>query len=155
MNKVNIRVYKRGYKGTILIWNTDPLTEDQRKNAKIFIRPEGVESWIEPQTGMPDTVRMGKIMDGKTDTVTVIHDDNFTADTPFSVKIEFGEGVESVLDVEPKNQHKAYVKTERYQLANGQFIYADPAYVIGLHPVVIDDLRKVIIEEVRKAMVKT
>ena len=154
MNKVNIRVYKRGYKGTILIWNTDPLTEEQRKNAKVTVRPEGSEQWIEPMTGMPDTIRMGKIMDGRTDTITVVHDDNFTADTPFSVRIDFGDMV-AELDVEPKNQHKAYVKTERYQLANGQFIYADPAYVIGLHPVVREELRSLIAEELSKALGKS
>jgi hypothetical protein len=149
MNKVNIRVYKRGYKGTILIWNTDPLTEEQRKNAKVFVRPEGCNDWMEPQTGMPDTIRMGKIMDGKTDTITVVHDDNFTAETPFAVKIDFGD-MTAELEVEPKNQHKAYVKTERYQLENGQFIYADPAYVIGFHPVVTEQLRRLISEELHK-----
>jgi hypothetical protein len=150
MNKINIRVYKRGYKGTILIWNTDPLTDDQRRRVKVWIKPEGSETWEEPETGMPDTVRMGKIMDGKTDTVTIVHNDQLTADTSFSVRLAFGDGVEAFLDVEPKNQHKAYVKTERYQLANGQFVYADPAYVIGLHPTVIDDLKKSIVEEIRK-----
>ena len=154
MNKINIRVYKRGYKGTILIWNTDPLTEDQRRNAKVLVRPEGFDNWIEPETGMPDTVRMGKIMDGRTDTVTVVHDDAFTAETPFSVKILFGDGIEAMLDVEPKNQHRAYVKTERYQLANGQFIYADPAYVIGIHPSIMEDLKRSLVEEIRKTMGK-
>ena len=149
-SKINIRVYKRGYKGTILIWNTDPLTEDQRRSAKIFVKPEGFDNWIEPETGMPDTVRMGKIMDGRTDTVTVIHDDAFTAETPFTVRIVFDGDIEAMLEVEPKNQHRAYVKTERYQLANGQFIYADPAYVIGIHPSIMEDLKRSLIEEIRK-----
>jgi hypothetical protein len=150
MNKINIRVYKRGYKGTILIWNTDPLTEDQRRRVKVNVKVDGSEQWEEPETGMPDTMRMGKIMDGKTDTVTIMHNDQLTAETSFSVKLDFGDGVEAFLDVEPKNQHKAYVKTERYQLSGGQFVYADPAYVIGIHPTVMEDLRRVIVEEMSK-----
>jgi hypothetical protein len=93
---------------------------------------------------------MGKIMDGRTDTVTVIHDDAFTAETPFTVRIVFDGDIEAMLEVEPKNQHRAYVKTERYQLANGQFIYADPAYVIGIHPSIMEDLKRSLIEEIRK-----
>lgn len=154
MNKINIRVYKRGYKGTILIWNTDPLTEEQRKNYVLSIKMEGSDVWTTPETGMPDTVRMGKIMDGRTDTMMVMHNEQLTADTPFSVRLSFGEDVEAYLDIEPKNQHKAYVKTERYQLPNGQFVYADPAYVIGIHPTIIQDLSRSLIEELRK-VVKT
>jgi hypothetical protein len=153
MNRVNIRVYKRGYKGTILIWNTEPLTEEQRAKVQVVVRTDG--DWFKPELGAPDTVRMGKIMDGHTDTVMVVHNDALTADTPFSVKLVFGDGPtakEATLDIEPKNQHKAYVKTERYQLTNGQFVYADPAFIIGAHPVVMEEIQKMITEAVTRAL---
>jgi hypothetical protein len=95
MNKVNIRVYKRGYKGTILIWNNDVLTEEQRKKVKVFIKMQEADDWFAPEVGMPDVVRMGRIMDGKTDTISVIHNDDLTAESSFMVKLVFGEGVNS------------------------------------------------------------
>ena len=153
MTKVNIRVYKRGYKGTILIWNTEPLTEEQRGKVQVVTRTDG--DWFKPELGTPDTLRMGKIMDGHTDTTMVVHNDALTADTPFSVKLIFGDGPsvkEAVLDIEPKNQHKAYVKTERYQLVNGQFVYADPAFIIGMHPVIMEEIRKIVTEAVAQAL---
>jgi len=158
MEKINIRVYKRGHRGTILIWNTDPLTSEQAKMKRVYVRLDGDEKWYEPETGMPDTLRMDKVMDGHTDTIMVAHDDRLTEETPFEVKITFGEGTElkdSSLLVEPKNQHKAYVKTERHQLANGQFVYADPAYIIGVHPIVLEEIKTSIIEAMKQTFGKS
>lgn len=157
MNKVNIRVYKRGYKGTILIWNIDPLTEVQRDVVRVYVRPTDGTEWTEPETAMPDVARMGKIMDGQTDTITIVHDESLTDETPFTARLIFGSGQdirEATLDIEPKNQHKPYVKTERYPLGNGQFIYADPAYIIGIHPLALEELGRNIAAQVLKGLGK-
>jgi len=149
-NKINIRVYKRGYKSTILIWNTEPLTPVERQNASVWVKV-GEGDWFVPQTMMPDTQRMGPLMDGNTDTIAIMHDDKtLTAETEFMVRILFSDALvegpkkEATLRVEPSNQHKMYTKPERIVLETGKTIYAEHAHVISMDQKVIDKIARAV-----------
>ena len=142
--KVNIRVYKRGFKSTILIWNTEPLTPVERQNAKIWVKT-GEEDWWVPQTDMPDVQRMGRVKDENTDTIAIMHDEKLNSENEFMVKISFvdaalGGAKEAFLKVEPSNQHKMFTKPERVVLETGKTVYAENAHVISMDPKVIDKI---------------
>lgn len=141
-NKVNIRVYKRGFKSTILIWNVHPLTDEQRNNVEIQVRRQGDKDWIIPKTEMPDVQRMGRVKDEFTDTISIVHDDNIKAETAFLVRLVFGKGEtdfkEATLNVEPSNTHKVFTKPERIVTATGKTVYAENAHVVSMDEGVMD-----------------
>ena len=143
-NKVNIRVYKRGFKGTIFIWNTDPLTDEQRRNYVVYVRRTPQEDWIIPETTMPDVLRMGRVKDDKTDTIMVMHNEQITMETQFMLRLVFGKGEtdfkESFLTVEPANAHKMYTKPERVVLPTGKTVYAENANVVSMADEVIEKI---------------
>ena len=146
-SKVNIRVYKRGFKSTILIWNTDPLTERERGGVVVMVRRSDDEPWWIPQTAMPDVQRMGRVKDENTDTVAIVHDDKLDADTAFMVRLTFSAAVDAVpkeafLKVEPSNQHKMFTKPERIVTEDGKTVYAENSHVISMDPMVIDKIAR-------------
>ena len=148
-NKVNIRVYKRGFKSTILIWNTEPLTEQERQGVVILVRRGEDEPWWIPQTTMPDVQRMGRVKDENTDTVAIMHDDKLDADTEFMVRLVFSSvaGVtprEAFLRVEPSNQHKMFTKPERLVLENGKTVYAENVHVISMDQKVVEKIARTV-----------
>ena len=148
-NKVNIRVYKRGFKSTILVWNTDPLTPVERQSVRIWVRTADDTEWWIPDTTMPDVQRMGRVKDEKTDTVAIMHDDMISADTEFEVRLTFvdamlGGGKEAYLRVEPSNQHKVFTKPERIVTPTGKTVYAENANVVSMDQSVIDKIAQTV-----------
>ena len=141
-NKVNIRVYKRGFKGTIIIWNVHPLTDEQRHNVAFHVKRPDDKDWSIPQTSLPDVDRMGKVKDEYTDTITIVHDDKIQAETPFAVRLVFGNGEtdfkEAVLNIEPSNQHKMFTKPERIVMPSGKTVYAENAHVVSMDDNVVN-----------------
>lgn len=141
-NKVNIRVYRRGFKGTILLWNTHPLTDEQKRNMAIYVKGPEDQGWWIPQTAMPNIQQMGKVMDGKTDTITIVHDDKITANAAFQIKLVFGKGEtdfkEAIIDIEPSNTHKMYTRPERIVLPSGKTIYAENARIVDIEDSVLN-----------------
>ena len=149
-NKINIRVYKRGYKSTILIWNIDPLTPIERQNYSLWVKTEDTDWWV-PETSMPDTQRMGPLLDGNTDTIAIMHDDrDITADTGFVVRLLFsdaspeGARKEAILRVEPSNQHRMFTKPERIVTETGKTVYAENAHVISIDQKVVDKIARAV-----------
>lgn len=150
-SKVNIRVYKRGFKSTILIWNTEPLTPVERQNAKVWVRIEDEDWWV-PQTSMPDLQRMGRVKDENTDTIAIMHDEQLNADTEFMVRLSFADSMlgndrgvkEAFLKVEPSNQHKMFTKPERVVLETGKTVYAENAHVVSMDQKVIEKIAQAV-----------
>jgi len=154
LDKVNIRVYKRGFTGTILIWNTHPLTDEQRKSRTVYVRLSETEDWFIPKLGMPDIPRMGRALEEKNDTVMILHDERIDAKTGFELRLIFGDGesgyFEAKMRVEPSNTHKAHTKPERIVKADGKVVYAENANVVAMDDSVVQRIAKAVKTEIDK-----
>ena len=130
--RINIRVYKRLPVGTILIWNTQGLTDDQRRDFQVYVHKLTDNTWTQPVLGKPDVAKMGSVLDSNTDTTMIMHDDAIGEDTPFIVKITFGkmEVREASVKVAGRNSHIPFLKPIRTRSGT----YALPV-------VIVDDLR--------------
>lgn len=122
-NRINVRIYKRLPTGTIVIWNTDVLTQEQKDNVLVGVRRITDNKWLVPICSTPDVARMGNVMDGNTDTIMIVHDERINEDTPFIIRLTFGkvEQREATLRVSGKSG-APYIKPIR--TASG--VYAMP-----------------------------
>jgi len=132
--KVNIRVYKRDADGTVLIWNTHPLTPEQRQQLAVLVRMEDAQDFKVVETKPSDTSKMQRVLDASTDTITIKHADGLDENTAFTVRLEFGQNAdkkEASMDVERRGEHTGFAKVIRYRMPNGRVIYAMPAVIVG------------------------
>jgi len=114
-DKVNIRVVSRTKEQTILIWNTQPLTAEQRVNYKVTCRLMTSDTWLTFPSVSPAPALVGKFMDGNTDAVAITHNAVLQEDTPFLARITFGltDLKETSIKVAGKNSAMPYVKPIR------------------------------------------
>jgi hypothetical protein len=150
--KINIRVYKRNEIGTIFIWNTDPLSPELRKQPNYEVQYDsGIGNpWLKPEIQMPDVQRMGRVIDGQTDTIMVMHTSSFTEKTRFLFRLSFGpkEEFSTVLDVQPRNEYQGHFKVERAVLPDGHVKYVVPATVVKLDDNVRQEIKNIVKEAI-------
>ena len=154
-SEVNIRVYKRGYAGTILIWNMHPLSEEQKKreNLAVYVkRPEDKDWWV-PKLGMPDKPRMGKALELNNDTITIVHDEKIDPKTGFDLRLVFGGGTDGYYEaktrIEPSNSYKPFVKPERTIMNSGKVKYVNPVKVIAMEDEVVERIAEATARKIR------
>lgn len=150
---INIRVYKRGYHGTILLWNVEPLTEEQRKNVAVYVQRVNDKEWITPTTGMPDITRMAKAKDEQTDTIMIMHNEPLTQSTPFNVKLVFGKGEtgyqEATYFVAPANSHRRPFTKPRRMVTDGKIVYAESVNIVGVEKSVVEQIAEAVANKLR------
>jgi len=127
-NRINIRVYKRLTAGTILIWNVNLLSPEQRQNIQVRIKKLTDSQWLAPQV-CPSTDLGITMADGFTDAVVILHDEDLTEDTPFIAKILFGTNDirEAAVKIAGRNSHMPFIKPIRSD--NGT--YALPVHLVN------------------------
>jgi len=129
-DRINIRVYKRLPIGTILIWNTQSLNDEQRLNFRVQVRRMTDSHWIVPPMEAPDVTKMNSVLDGQTDTVMIKHEGSIGEETPFIAKITYGkiDLREASIKVAGRSSNTPYVKPVR--TASG--VYALPVDLANL-----------------------
>ena len=154
-NKINIRVYKRNEVGTILIWNTDPLSADVRQQPNFEVQIED-GSWIVPKVQIPDVQRMGRVIDSKTDTTMIQHTAELNEKTKFVFRLSFGPRHEfsTLLEVQPRNEYQGHYKIVRVPKPNYRVVYAAPAFVVGLDDDTKQTIGEIVKDAVKEAMTK-
>jgi hypothetical protein len=131
--------------GTTLLWNTDVLDPDQRKNWILEARLNEGEQWFCPKICTPiikDALQ--SVMDDNTAAIMIPHQvtGRINELTPFEVRITFGTPPnikDSYLKIESQNSYVPYVKPQRFEVHN-RTIYAEPVYLMGLAPDVLDQI---------------
>lgn len=126
---IKVRVCARNTTETILIWNTQNLTDEQKANTKVAIRSLTDNKWIYPEVFKPDISKLASA-DTHTDAIAIRHTDLIHQDTPFQVKLTFGiDSFREVgVKVAGKNTMLPYIKPIR--TASG--IYALPVELSNL-----------------------
>jgi hypothetical protein len=143
-NRINIRVYKRLPGGTILIWNTDLLNQEQREHSQVRIKRMTDQSWVVPRTA--SSRDLGVVMtDTDTDSVAIMHNEDLSEDTPFIAKIMFGrmEIREAAVKVAGRNSHMPFIKPIR---TDGG-VYAMPVHLIN-----VTELKDAIVSDIKNLL---
>lgn len=152
-NPVNLHVYMRSGVGTTLLWRTDVLTPEQKSEYKLEARLSPGEPWFLPKICEPMMrERLQELMDKDTDGIMIPHQvtGRINENVGFELRMTFGRGAETLeafLKVESKNSYMPYVKPQRIE--DGQrIVYAQPVYVAGVSPNVIDQIAEAVSNKV-------
>lgn len=135
---VRIRVFWRGDEGTILLWNTDVLTEVQKGRISLKVRGPGDADWRTPATLIPEAKRMrAALADGKTATILIRHDERLAANDPFEAELTFGEPKAqrtARIEVRPPDAGRPvpFTRPVIVELPSGRITYAEPAHLVGI-----------------------
>jgi hypothetical protein len=152
---VKIRVYMRSRVGTTLLWNTDVLTEEQKKFWILEARLSGGEPWFRPKVCAPIIKGPLEAMlkDGNTDGIMIPHQVTGRIDEKvgFEARILFGEppSRESTIKVEPLHSYVPYQKPQRIEV-DQRVVYAEPIYVAGVAKDVIDQIADAVFNKLKQ-----
>lgn len=151
---IKLRVFTRDEAATIIVWNTNNLTADQRRQPNINVQIEGSSSWFSPSVTTPDIRTMPQAIDGPTDVRAIQHMGALNENVGFNLRISFGANVdfETEMSVKPKGQHSGHVRVQRVKKESGKAVYANPAWVVGLDDETWSKLAFIIRNEVQKAL---
>lgn len=158
--EINLKVGMQSTIGTTLVWNKSVLTEDEQKNYTVFARVISMgappSDWHRPKVTNPPIVgQLAQIMNEHSDCVMLPHvvTGLISEKVTFEVRIMFGTNQtrEVGLRVEPKGQgHMPYVKPERIEMG-GRTTYAEPVYIKGIAPEVVQEIADAVVKGVAKA----
>jgi len=147
--ELTLRVGLQSSIGTTLVWTKTVLTEDQRNNFVVFARILTMGSppsdWYRPKTVKPPiTGQLAHIVDEHSDCIMLPHvvTGLVNEKVTFEVRLVFGsdQSREAGIRVEPKGQgHAPFVKPRRIEMG-GKTTYAQPVYIEGMAPEVIQQI---------------
>lgn len=144
---IKLRV-KRDEIETIVIWNTNLLTPEQRMQPNIDVQIMGSLGWFTPQLTTPDLRnKMSTAIDGPTDARAIKHEGSLNEGATFRIRLSFGSKLdyETFLDVKPRGEHTGHVKVVRVKKSSGNPIYAYSSFLVG-----IDDDAKAAIAQIMR-----
>lgn len=134
-SEIHVRVPLRSRIGTTIIWNTDSLTEEERKCVTVQVRLGADQSWFVPKTTQPPMQgNLAKLMDGHTGAIMIPHmvTGRIFDSTRFDLCLMFGrEGKKNAfLEISPLNAYTPFTKPKLIEV-DGQKVYTEPVYIAG------------------------
>jgi len=149
-DQVRIKVYSRTREGTIVFWNTDVLSKEQKENMSILIKQMGETNWVPARTAQPNTALMRPMDYNVISTVMILHDKSIDEHTPFDLQMSFGktEVRNASITIEDKAAHTSYVRPKK--TTSGEYampITSSDMITLedgtrGIPVIIVGDLRK-------------